>query len=241
MSIRYLSCLFLLLGFPLSLQADVEEFSAYYQASTNGIRGNAERHLVKLDNGHYRLNTSLEAKVAGINVGDLEQVSEFSLQDGQIVPDNYQYLITGITTENQAISFNWDAALARSVEDEQSWNVDLQPGVLDQLSYQLALAMDLASSGESVYEYQLIDGGEIETHRYRRIGEEVLQTPLGPLNAVKLERVREQANGRQTIIWLAPDWNNLLVRIEQINPSGLRIELELENALVAGKQVTALP
>ncbi|MCI5108147.1 MAG: DUF3108 domain-containing protein [Pseudomonadales bacterium] len=241
MNIRPFSCLLLLLGLAPGLQADVEEFSAYYQASTNGMRGNAERHLVRLDNGHYRLNTSLEAKVAGINVGDLEQVSEFSLTGGNIVPDNYQYLITGITTENQAISFNWEASLARSVEDEQSWNIELQPGVLDQLSYQLALAMDLDDSNETIFEYQLIDGGEIETHRYRRLGEEVLQTPLGPLSTIKLERIRETDNGRQTIIWLARDWGNLLARIEQINPSGLRIELELENALVAGEQVTPLP
>lgn len=231
----------LMLLFSSAFTAELEEFSAYYQASTNGMRGNAERHLVKMADGSYRLNTSLEAKVAGINVGDLEQVSEFNLEDGRIVPSGYQYLVTGITTENQTIRFNWDALMARSSEGEQSWNVELTPGVLDQLSYQLALARDVGDNWQSEYEYELIDGGEIESHRYRLIGEEVLQTPLGPLNSVKLERVREADSGRQTIIWLARDWNNLLARIEQINPSGLRIELDLENALVNGEQVTPLP
>lgn len=218
----------------------LQEFSAYYEASTNGMRGNAERHLIQTGDNAYRLNISLEAKMAGISIGDLEQASEFTLVDDRIQPQNYSYLITGITTENQSISFNWDALLALSVEDEQSWNVDLQSGVLDQLSYQLALARDLQSGPQEVLEYQLIDGPAIESHRYQVLGEEILHTELGPLNSIKLARIREDDSGRQTLIWLATDWNYLLARIEQINPSGLRIELSLQNALLAGEQITAL-
>lgn len=219
---------------------ELEEFSAYYQASTNGMRGSAERHLIRQDNDHFRLNISLEAKMAAINIGDLEQVSEFSIRDGIIVPHNYSYMVTGITTASEAVSFNWDADLALSVDEEQRWVLDLESGVLDQLSYQAALALKLKQDSAKDFEFRLVDGDKIETHRYRVVAEEILQTPMGALNTTKLERVREQDNGRQTLIWLADDWDYLLARIEQSNPSGLRIELELENALVAGKQVTAL-
>ena len=224
----------------LAQSNELEEFSAYYQANTNGMRGSAERHLVRQDDDHFRLNISLEARMAAINIGDLEQVSEFSISDGIIVPHNYSYMVTGITSTSEAVSFNWDADLALSIEDDQRWELELESGVLDQLSYQVALALKLKQDSAEDFEFRLVDRDKIETHRYRVVGEEILQTPLGALNTTKLERVREEDNGRQTLIWLADDWDYLLARIEQSNPSGLRIELELENALVAGKQVTAL-
>lgn len=218
----------------------LQEFSAYYQANTNGMRGSAERHLIRQGDDHFRLNISLEAKMAAINIGDLEQVSEFSISDGKIVPHNYSYMVTGITTTSEAVSFNWDSAVALSVENEQRWVLELESGVLDQLSYQVALALKLKQDSAKDFEFRLVDGDKIETHRYRVVGEEKLQTPLGALKTTKLERVREEGNERQTLIWLADDWDYLLARIEQSNPSGLRMELELDNALVAGKQVTAL-
>jgi hypothetical protein len=73
------------------------------------------------------------------------------------------------------------------------------------------------------------------------IADEVLQTPLGRLNTVKLERVRAASDDRVTAIWLARDWDLLLVRIDQVSASGLSIKLELEHAIVGEDEVTALP
>ena len=76
----------------------LEEFSAYYSATTNGIRGTAERHLVRLTDRNYRLNVSLEAKLGGLEIGDLEQASEFSYADGQIKPLTYSYQVSGVSS-----------------------------------------------------------------------------------------------------------------------------------------------
>ena len=94
------------------------------------------------------------------------------------------------------------------------------------------------NSGE--HEFLLIDGDEVEIHRYTVIGEEILVTTLGSLSTVRLERIQEDSESRKTSIWLAKDWGYLLARIEQINDSGLRIEFDLENAVLGGKQVEAL-
>lgn len=217
------------------------EFSAYYQASTNGIRGSAERHLVMTDANNYRLNISLEAKMGGINIGDLEQSSEFVFEDGIIRPTNYSYQVSGVSSDVESVAFNWDAGIALSAEEDQSWTVELDGDVLDQLSYQQALAMDVAKGETETLEYLLVDGAEVETYRFRYLGSELIETPMGKFNSIKLERIREADNGRSTIIWLASDWDYLLARIEQNNPSGLKIELQITNALVAGEQVTPLP
>lgn len=217
------------------------EFSAYYEASTNGIRGNAERHLVLTEDNNYRLNISLEARMGGINIGDLEQSSEFVFEDGIIRPTNYNYQVSGVSSDVESVAFNWDAGIALSAEEDQSWTIELAGNVLDQLSYQQALAMDVAEGKIDALEYLLVDGAEVETHRFRYLGAELIETPMGKFNSIKLERIRESDNGRSTTIWLASDWDYLLARIEQNNPSGLKIELQLTNALVAGEQVTPLP
>jgi len=141
----------------------------------------------------------------------------------------------------ESVAFNWDAGIALSAEEDQSWTVELDGDVLDQLSYQQALAMDVAKGETEALEYLLVDGAEVETHRFRYLGSELIETPMGKFNSIKLERIREADNGRSTIIWFASDWDYLLARIEQNNPSGLKIELQLTNALVAGEQVTPLP
>jgi hypothetical protein len=216
-------------------------FSSYYQAHTNGMSGVAERHLVQQEDGSYRLNMSLEAKVIGFRIGELEQASEFEIIDQRLLPRHYSYLVSGITSKAETVSFNWDAGVARSSKNEQSWDVELNDQVLDEMTYQLAMSLQLQTSDNTVFEFDIIDGAEIATLKFRLLGEEILTTPMGRLNTVKVERLREESSRRSTLIWFAKDWHYLLAKIEQVNPSGLRIELELENALVSGEQVTALP
>ena len=233
---------FLLLQVSLcSAAADTpEEFSAYYSATTNGIRGTAERHLVKLKENSYRLSVFLEAKLGGLEIGDLEQASEFSFADGRIKPLTYSYQVSGVSSAVETVVFDWDAMLALSANEKQFWSVAINNNTLDELSYQLALALDIEVSDETIYSYETVDGDALDKSSFRVLGEEIISTPLGDFRCVKLERDREASSSRTTTIWLALDWSNLLARIEQTSAFGLDITLELTNALIAGQKVSAL-
>ncbi|PCJ18093.1 MAG: hypothetical protein COA96_17110 [SAR86 cluster bacterium] len=224
-----------------SFGQQVLEYSAHYQATANGIAATAQRSLTKLSDYSFRLTNRLQASIAGQTLATLEQSSEFEFVDDTVKPSIYSYVLTGISKAANAIAYNWDAQIALSTEDEKSWQLPLSSGVMDQLSYQFALRQFLISGNTaSDVEFQVIDGDEIELHRYRIAGDALLSTPLGNLNTVKLERLRDTADGRTTTIWLAVDWDFLLARIEQVNRSGLKIELQLESALVGGVNVSAL-
>jgi hypothetical protein len=245
---KYLIAAFLLCSSltPISSFAQpiaVTEYSAKYKASANGISASAERSLSKLTDTLYRLNDTLEAKLAGQTLAHLEQTSEFSFKNEVLVPRQYSYVLTGISNESQAISYNWDALIALSSEDDESWQLPLSLGVSDQLGYQFALRQALTKNTALGLEFafDVIDADKIETHRYKVTGNEVLSTALGNLNTVKLERIREGSDNRMTEIWLATDWDFLLTRIEQASNSGLRITLDLESADLGGKAVIALP
>ena len=233
--------LLLSLGSPYGLAANnLEEFSAYYSASTNGIYGTAERHLVKLSENSYRLNVSLEAKIGGLGIGDLEQVSEFSYLNNTIRPLIYSYQVSGVSSVMETVIFNWDAMLALSANEKQSRSVAINNNTQDELSYQLALALDITDESEAVYSFEVINGDALDQLRFNVLGEEIIPTPLGDLRCIKLQRQREAKSNRSTTIWLALDWSNLLAKIEQTSASGLEITMELTNALIANRQVSGL-
>jgi hypothetical protein len=215
------------------------EYSAEYEASANGLAAKATRSLINVSENTYRLSNSLEASFAGKTFANLNQVSEFILEDNKIIPQNYFYQLMGIINKSHTIFFNWGKKIALSMEDDENWQLPLSDGVIDQLSYQIAMRQALIdnSGSQTTFSYDIVDGDAIETQQYRVVGEEVLPTPLGELNTLKLERIREASDERVTKIWLAVDWNYLLTRIEQLNSSGLRIVLELKSAKINGEIV----
>lgn len=223
---------------------DVAEYSARYQASANGVSAVAQREFIRINDNSYRLQIRLLAEIAGQQLAKLEQTSEIAFINNTFQPLSYSYMLSGISTVAHAINYNWEAKLALSRRDEESWTIDLNGAVWDQLSHQFALRQIFvnkkAETNSGEHEFLLIDGDEVEIHRYTVIGEEILITTLGSLSTVRLERIQEDSESRKTSIWLAKDWGYLLARIEQINDSGLRIEFDLENAVLGGKQVEAL-
>ena len=215
------------------------EYVAQYEASANGLEATATRSLNRTDENSYRLSNSLEASIAGQALANLDQASEFTIDGGRIVPLNYSYQLSGVSRASHTIFFNWDAEVALSTEGDESWQLQLKEGVMDQLSYQVAIRQALMDNteDETSFSFEIIDGDAIEIQEYRLVGEEITSTPLGELSTLKLEQVREASDERVTEIWLALEWDFLLTRIEQLNSSGLRISLELKSAKLDGNTV----
>lgn len=215
------------------------EYVAQYEASANGLEATATRSLNRTDENSYRLSNSLEASIAGQALANLDQASEFIIDGGRIVPLNYSYQLSGVSRASHTIFFNWDAEVALSTEGDESWQLQLKEGVMDQLSYQVAIRQALMDNteDETSFSFEIIDGDAIEIQEYRLVGEEITSTPFGELSTLKLEQVREASDERVTEIWLALEWDFLLTRIEQLNSSGLRISLELKSAKLDGNTV----
>ena len=215
------------------------EYVAQYEASANGLAATATRSLSKIDESSYRLSNSLEASIAGQALANLEQASEFLIDGKRVVPLHYSYQLSGVSRASHAIFFNWDAEVALSTEGNESWQLQLKEGVMDQLSYQVSIRQALIDNteDETSFLFGIVDGDAIQMQEYRLVGEEIISTPLGELSTLKLERAREASDERVTEIWLAIEWNFLLTRIEQLNSSGLRISLELKSAVLDGNTV----
>ena len=73
----------------------------------------------------------------------------------------------------------------------------------------------------------MADRDELNTQLYRLIGNEKTETLLGSFNSVKVQRIRENANGKSTTLWLAPDRQFVPLRIEQKEGNGDTIEMRI--------------
>jgi len=202
----------LLLG-SLSLLACADPLNSYqatYSAEFNGMEIEATHRLEQLDSGQYR-----ETLKARNILGKIDEQALFSVSEKQqIIPQEYRYQrsLIGIKRSESQI-FDWPNKTVEYSKDDKTKSVAIDSGLLDVITHKLQLRRDL-QSGKEILSYPVISRGKLKQYVYQVIANEVLETAIGPLNTVKVQRVREDGK-RQTIIWLATDWDYLAVRLEQ--------------------------
>ena len=214
-------------------------YEATYTASLSGIpvNGSAERTLKKNSDNSWSLTFK-----ADMLLYSFTEESRFRFHNGQIEPESYNMQKGALGRKQSAeISFDWGSKTANSRENDERWKVPLQKADLDRISYQQQLQYDV-SRGQKEFSYNIISEDERDTYTFQPDGEEILETPLGPLATVRLKMVRKN-NKRQTWIWLAKDWNDLLVQLKQTEKGKDYVvsirDATVDNKVVKGKRTTA--
>ncbi len=224
------------LSLPASLMAaELQPFSASYTADWKQLpfSGKAERSLQVQDDGTWKLDFSASMLVAGLN-----ETSWLTLHNGDVQPHKYRYSRTGLGKSKKIKqNFDWTTQLATGSDRDTPIKVTLLQGVQDKSSYQLALQRDIAQGKTSV-SYRVLDGDELDTYDFRVLGEESVETMVGTVDAIKVERVRDPTQSKRiTILWFAKDWDYLLVRLQQVERDGKEYQIILENGSVNNKIV----
>ena len=208
-------------------------FTATYEAKFSGFAVTAERKLSGSP-ASWRLDFSAHSVFAKI-----EEYSRFAQQGGQLVPQHYDYQKSGLGRDRHtALSFEDNASRVVNVYDK-SRSIEKAPANLqDKISYQLQLAMDVANK-KSPLKYQVADGKRIREYEFRVAGKENLKTPMGVIETVKVERVREEGAERITNIWFAPQWNFALVKLMQQEDNGKSYQITLTKLSIDGRDIVA--
>jgi hypothetical protein len=211
--------------------AEPVEFRAEYIAEYRGLPVEARgiRELVRLDDRRYRLVSAADSLFTQIT-----ETSDFEWGESGIRPVRYEYIRKGLGKNKHELSeFDWRE---REVSHDGSTS-ELEPGVLDKLSYQYKLRLDVAEAmnqGDPTLPlvYEIADEEKRKLYRFRIAGTEFLPTPVGELETVRVERMRADTD-RRTTLWLSLDYDFLLVRLKQVE-ANKGFELNLRAATVAG-------
>ena len=189
--------LFILAAFalPASLMAsELQPFSDSYTAEWKQLpfSGKAERSLQKQEDGTWKLDFSASMLVAG-----LTETSWLSIVNGAVQPHKYRYARNGLGKSKKIKhDFDWLTQRATFSVLGTPVNLTLIQGVQDKSSYQLALQRDIAK-GKTSMSYQVLDGDELETYDFRVLGEERVETLVGTVDAIKVERVRAPTQSKR--------------------------------------------
>lgn len=229
-----LAAVFSLAALPLGAHA-LEPFSAQYTADWQQVpvSGTAERHLQRNADGTWSLQFKASMLVAG-----LSEESRFRHDNARFVPLSYRFERSGLGKSKKiAHDFNWQAKQVTGSDRGTPVQLVLKSGLLDKSTYQLALQEDVAAGKKSM-SYAVLDGDEIETYDFRVLGSENVQTEVGQVEAIKVERVRDPTQTRRkTVLWFAKDWDHLLVRLHQVEKDGKEYQIMLKQGTVDGRAV----
>ncbi|MBV0933687.1 DUF3108 domain-containing protein [Marinobacterium weihaiense] len=207
--------------------APLPAFKATYTTAFDmgiSLNGEAVRQLSPTENGQWRFSSEAEAMMAGIS-----EVTRFSYQPSAIQPLSYRYHRKVLGKSRKAsLDFDWNQQSVTTTVKDKPWTMEIPLATQDKLSYQLQMRLDLLA-GKRDMTYAVADGGKLKQYRFTVTGEEEVETPYGRFNAVRVMRDRGEDADRETLIWLAPELDYLIVRLEQTETDGKTYALLLKN------------
>lgn len=191
----------------------LEPFSAVYSARYNGITLEATRTLSPIADNQWQMTTE-----ARNFMGQIQETSRFTLDDGTLRSDYYRYKrrILGSNKQEEQL-FDWINQVSgyyvnRGPDSRARREIPLTQPLFDRSNYQLQLAQDLRDGLEEL-SYQVADRGRQREYHFERLGTEMLETPAGTIETVKVIRARDD-DDRETLLWFAPALDCLLVQME---------------------------
>lgn len=224
-----------LLAIPAVQAADLQPFTASYTADWKQLpmSGSAERSLTKNSDGNWTLNFK-----ASMMIASLTETSTFKVENNSLLPLTYTFERGGLGKAKKVnLDFDWATKMVTGTENKDPVKLPLISGMLDKSTYQLALQRDVAAGKKSM-SYQVVEGEDVDTYDFRVLGPEKVETKAGSIDAIKVERVRDPTkNKRTTVMWFAPKWDSLLVRLQQVETDGKEYNIMLLDGNVGGKTV----
>lgn len=210
----------------------VSDFTYRYQIIRNGSPlGSTQMQFKALPNRVWQYSSQ------AIGTEGLASLTGASVQERSllIAPRGHLELHsnrveTQLAWKTEVKSTEYDAATKTYIyrDRKATRQVPYQPGLLDQHSLNLAMMADLRANKGRSFVYPTIHKGKLETMRFKVTGDVVLHTALGELNCVRVERVRDSANGKTTRIWFAKERGFTPVLIQQLDTDGDDIEMRIQ-------------
>ena len=206
-------------------------FTANYVVFRNGNDlGAATIKLTDIGSGRWELSThTIGTGIAAIAGVEINERSLVRWNEGK--PETVDYRFSqkaGWKDKQRRVTVNAKNKTIVSEDKDKTYNLKYQPGVLDRHAITIAIMQDLSQGRSGDLTYLVADREELNAQLFRVVGREKMKTALGMLNAVKVQRIRENANGKTTTLWLASDRQFIPLRIEQTEGNGDTIEMRIE-------------
>ena len=202
----------------VAAEPPLQPFQAEYEVLRDGKElGQATLSLRDLGNGSWEFSSETKgtkgmASMLGL---DVSEKSTFRWHDGQPEGIAYRYAQhAAIKSRERSIDFDWNAKQARTRDGKNETTAPLSATAMDRNLVTIALMSALKGGAQEAH-CPVVDKDRVADQRYRVESREALSLRSGPVDAVRVARVRDDNPGKQTTIWFAPHLAWLPVQIEQ--------------------------
>ena len=190
--------------------------------------GEMQVEMIKLDNGHWKLNSLLD----GGSIVKREESEIFELVENQIKPIKYDFNQRILFRRYKASAdFNWDKNEVKFIENKDKGILTLSENVVGPSSASLQLRLDFRQFDmdkipDSI-SYVVYWKGTIKNRTYEVQKEkESIETPFGTYEVVKVSRQFEKGSERSQVFWLAPDLDFSVIKIYDKNDREVEIKIK---------------
>ncbi|MBW8192206.1 DUF3108 domain-containing protein [Neiella marina] len=201
-------------------------FHSNYKVFRNGSEvGNGQRTFHNSTDGRWYFAS--ESNLSWFILSDKrKEQSWLKLTDGQVNSVEYQFNRSGTGPDKEShIIFDDDKKSLTDIYDDDPLETDWSEDLLDPVGYQLQMRLDVAA-GKKELSYPVLYKGERRDYRYEVVGEELLDLPIGKVEAVKIKRIRNNKR-RETFVWLSKDHDFIVARIWQSKDGEEQADLRL--------------
>ncbi len=223
---------FLLLSFSATGLADsLDGFSYKFRLFRNGSAlGTADMQYTLKEDGFSQFSTRTNGTdgMASLTGAGVTENSQLIRRNGEL-----ELVSARIDTRvawkssTKSTALQKGAKIYEYVDGKDRRQVPYAPGLIDQHSLTLALLEDLRAGKGPQFVYKVINKGRVETYTFKRVGEQKLDTTLGKLDTVRIDRIRESSDGRSTRIYFAKSLDFAPVLIQELNTKGDNIEMRV--------------
>ncbi len=168
--------------------------------------------------------------------------SDFVMIGDTARPQFYRYDRTGLgRNKSIRLNFDWDQNQVIDLDSGEYWPL-ADTRISDRLLYQFQLQTDLLNQGADIalgtqLSYRIQDQNTLKDYVFSVKAKVTLNTPLGPVETYEIVRSNDQEN-RATTLWLAPAFEYMLIRFEQVSSDGENFSLTLEKAYLNETPIT---
>ncbi|MEQ8234480.1 MAG: DUF3108 domain-containing protein [Gammaproteobacteria bacterium] len=198
----------------------LESFRADYDISRGALTlGRMSRELViDAAQGRYRFASTMETKGLVALFADARVVETSAGRFGPagFAPESYTYDKKG-KKKDYALEFDYARNLVRR-DDDAGWESSMPARLLDKLSYQAQLMVDLDARPARL-RYDIADKNRLKEYLIENLGAERVETRLGEFDTVRLMRADDDSQ-RRTIVWCAPELGWMAVKVEHRDKKG---------------------
>ncbi|ERP86744.1 hypothetical protein Q670_06130 [Alcanivorax sp. P2S70] len=210
---------------PLLLAGSLAPFAAEFRIYVNKLPTPVKADLV-LKPAHGNDNYHMLLKAKSFMLTNTEE-SFFQWRDCQPRTQKYLHEFEGFGKHRfHRMDFQWNPPKVHNESEDDQESLDIPDNTLDELTI-LLRGRCVFASGERNYTVTSVYGDRLRTHHFVVIDEETIDTPLGKLDTLLVEKKRDgdSKKKRRTLFWVAPSLDYMVVKARHIESTFLKADM----------------